>query len=220
MDLHKYAYTPKGASIVLSRGKELRKFQIFASSGWTGYPLINNTVQSSKSGGPVAAAWAVLHYMGNERYLEFARAKLSATRLIMQGIRNLQDLRVMGEPDMCLIAVTSDSDNIFHVIDELSLRGWYVQPVYAFDNAKEHLHITVNASNSGWVEAFLTDLTESVEKVKKLKPPEPLKVTLSGTVLPETMASINTTLNCMDPESRERVLIDFVDNVSGHKNAG
>jgi len=220
MDLHKYAYTPKGASIVLYRGKELRKYQLFASSRWTGYPLINNTVQSSKSGGPVAAAWAVLNYMGNERYLELARMKLSATRSILQGIRKIKDLRVMGEPEMCLIAVASDSLNIFHVIDEMGLRGWYVQPVYAFDNSKEHMHITVNASNTGWVEPFLTDLAESVKNAKELKPPDPSEVSLSGTVLPKRMAPINTALNLMNPESRERVLIDFVDKLFCHKNAG
>jgi hypothetical protein len=59
MDFHKYAYCPKGASVVLHRSKELRRFQMFATSDWTGYTIINPTIQSAKSGGPMAAAWAV-----------------------------------------------------------------------------------------------------------------------------------------------------------------
>ena len=61
MDLHKYAYTPKGASLVLYRNKDLRKHQLFACSHWIGYTIVNNAIQSSKSGGPMAAAWAVLN---------------------------------------------------------------------------------------------------------------------------------------------------------------
>jgi glutamate/tyrosine decarboxylase-like PLP-dependent enzyme len=37
MDLHKYAYSPKGASLVLYRNKDLRRYQIFACSKWIGY---------------------------------------------------------------------------------------------------------------------------------------------------------------------------------------
>jgi glutamate/tyrosine decarboxylase-like PLP-dependent enzyme len=55
MDLHKYAYSPKGASLVLYRNKDLRRYQIFACSNWIGYTIINNAVQSSKSGCPMAA---------------------------------------------------------------------------------------------------------------------------------------------------------------------
>ncbi|MEE4113263.1 MAG: aminotransferase class V-fold PLP-dependent enzyme, partial [Desulfobacteraceae bacterium] len=60
VDLHKYAYTPKGASLILYRNKALRRHQIYACSRWIGYTIVNNAVQSSKSGGPMAAAWAVL----------------------------------------------------------------------------------------------------------------------------------------------------------------
>jgi sphinganine-1-phosphate aldolase len=70
MDFHKYAFAAKGASVVLYRDKELRKYQIFTCANWSGYTMINATVQSSKSGGPLAAAWAVLHFIGDGGYLE------------------------------------------------------------------------------------------------------------------------------------------------------
>ena len=57
MDFHKYAFAAKGASVILHRSKELRRYQIYACSNWTGYTVINPTVQSTKSAGPVAAAW-------------------------------------------------------------------------------------------------------------------------------------------------------------------
>jgi len=73
MDLHKYAFAAKGASTILYRSKELRKYQMYACSNWTGYTVINPTVQSTKSAGPVAGAWAALHFIGDDGYLEIAR---------------------------------------------------------------------------------------------------------------------------------------------------
>ena len=70
MDLHKYAFAAKGASTVLYRNKELRKYQIYTCAQWTGYTIINPTVQSTKSAGPLAAAWAVLNFLGDDGYLE------------------------------------------------------------------------------------------------------------------------------------------------------
>ena len=96
MDLHKYAYTPEGASLVLYRNKALRKHQIFACSDWIGYTIVNNAVQSSKSGGPMAAAWAVLNYMGDDGYLEIARKKLSAVKKIAAGIEKIEGVRLLA----------------------------------------------------------------------------------------------------------------------------
>ena len=87
MDFHKYAFAAKGASTILYRTKELRKYQMYACANWTGYTVINPTVQSSKSVGPLAAAWAVLHFIGDDGYLEIARQVLDATRRIAAGHR-------------------------------------------------------------------------------------------------------------------------------------
>ena len=59
VDLHKYAYTPKGVSVLLHRTPALRRGHFFASANWPGYTMLNSTMQSTRSGGPLAAAWAV-----------------------------------------------------------------------------------------------------------------------------------------------------------------
>ncbi|MGD2125904.1 MAG: aspartate aminotransferase family protein [Desulfobacteraceae bacterium] len=238
MDLHKYAYTPKGASIILYRDRRLRRHQIFACSQWAGYTMVNNAVQSSKSGGPMAAAWAVLKFVGDEGYMELARRKLEATHKIVEGIQRMKDLRLLGKPDMCLVAFTSDTVNIFHIIDEMNERGWYIQPALAFGNSKEHIHMSINASNVGWVNDFLSDLEVCVEKAKHMSsghlsaaleeslssmdlseiPEETFSQMLSmagiqGTRLPKRMADINGVLNGLPPDFRERLLIEFVNDL-------
>ena len=72
VDLHKYAYTPKGVSILLHRDFALRRFHWFATSAWNGYPVVNPTLLSSRGGGAPAIAWAYLHKIGREGYRELA----------------------------------------------------------------------------------------------------------------------------------------------------
>ncbi|NED78732.1 aspartate aminotransferase family protein, partial [Streptomyces sp. SID11233] len=70
VDLHKYAYTPKGASLLLFRDAELRRHGWFAHADWPGYPVVNATLQGTKSAGPLAAAWAVTERIGTEGYTD------------------------------------------------------------------------------------------------------------------------------------------------------
>ena len=69
VDLHKYGYAPKGTSLLLHRSAaELRRPQFFALADWPGYTMLNSTMQSTKSGGPLAGAWAVVESLGDEGY--------------------------------------------------------------------------------------------------------------------------------------------------------
>jgi len=234
MDLHKYAYTPKGASIVLYKNKELRRHQIFACANWMGYTMINNTIQSTKSGGPLAAAWTTLQYIGEEKYLEFAKLTLEATEKVESFINQHPELKLIAHSQMTLVAFTSDTVNIFHIIDEMNLKGWYIQPALAFQNAKESIHLSINLANVFHMDAFLEDLKIAIEDAKKLpngiliekaqqifaetgsmelneevigKLIEAAGVNENG--MPERMAPINEVMNMLPPEMREELLIEF-----------
>jgi sphinganine-1-phosphate aldolase len=239
MDLHKYAYCPKGASLVLYRNRELRKSQIFAFSRWTGYTMVNMAIQSSKSGGPMAAAWAVLNYVGDAGYLEIARKKLAATRKIIAGIAAIPQLKLLSKPHMCLVAFTSETIDVFKLIDEINNRGWYVQPALSYANSPANIHLSINTNNVGREEAFLKDLRECV-KITTAAPPraeglnqlaaelsaldastmtddqfaELLEMAgIGGDALPKQMADINTLLNGLPAEFRERLLLEYVNQL-------
>lgn len=238
VDLHKYAYTPKGASLILYRNKELRRHQIYACSHWIGYTIVNNAVQSSRSGGPMAAAWAVLNYMGDDGYLEIAKKKLATVKKITDGIGRIDGLRLLARPDMCLISFTSDEVNVFHIIDEMNRRGWYIQPSLSFDNSPAHIHLSVSASNVGWEEELLNNLAECVIIARSLPDGELtglIKGSLEGVDLsavsdkeimemmaaagvsegglPSRMADINGALDALPAQVRERVLTAFVNDM-------
>ncbi|MFI5867782.1 pyridoxal phosphate-dependent decarboxylase family protein [Streptomyces sp. NPDC051546] len=107
VDLHKYGYADKGASVVLYRDAELRRYQYFAHAGWPGYPVVNPTVQGTKSGGLLAQAWAVLQYVGEDGYTALAARVAEASDRLLAGLRGIDGLRVLGEPAAGLVAFTT-----------------------------------------------------------------------------------------------------------------
>jgi len=166
MDYHKYALCPKGASVVLYRDEALRRFQYFACSSWTGYTMVNPTFQSSKSGGPLAAAWAVLHFVGDAGYLELARGLLATKDAIVAGVRAIDGLELMGEPEMSLVGFTSKSLPVFAIADAMKERGWLVQAQLAYGPSPANLHVSIQPSNVRWTEEFLRDLAACVAEVR------------------------------------------------------
>ena len=236
-DMHKYGYAPKNASVVMYRSKELRKHQIYSCRHTTIYALINPTILSTKSGGPMAASWATLNFLGEDGYAGIVKAAMDATERLLEGISAMPDLRILGKPDMCMFSMASDTVNVFQVADEMRDRGWYVQPQFSTDLSPPNLHITVNHSSVALVDEFLDVLRESVDAVKKsgvtLDPtviksqldqmlgnltPEGLQQILamagiSGSKLPEHMALINTIMDNMPDAVVEELLTGYINDL-------
>lgn len=175
VDLHKYAFCPKGASVVLYNDPALREAQIFACAGWTGYTVVNPTVQSSKSGGPLAAAWATLQAIGDAGYAARAAALSDATRALIAGVAATPGLRLLGQPSFCMAAVegvplTSGGApvSVFHVADEMKQLGWYLQPQLGFGPSPANLHFSLNPGNTATVGPMLLDLQTAVQRAAKL----------------------------------------------------
>ena len=120
--------------------------------------MINPTVMSTKSGGPIASAWATMYYLGQEGYLRIAEATLDGARRLLAGLDAIPELRVMGRPDANLMAVTSDEVDVFHVADEMRTRGWYVQPQLGYGRHRENLHFSVGPHNAIDVQMKLSQL--------------------------------------------------------------
>ena len=232
MDLHKYAYCPKGASTVVYKNAALRELQIFTCSSWSGYTIVNQTIQSSKSGGPVAAAWAVLNHLGDDGYLELARAKHDATKSLIEGVEKIEGLRVLGKPAMNLIAIAADDADVFQICDEMKDLGWVLQPQLRYESSPESIHLSINPANARWVDDLVKDLAACVDKCRGVKSEvdigpmlEGLDIDaldddafsgllsmagIQGVALPEKMAEVNGLLNSLPPKVADRLLTRFI----------
>ena len=243
-DLHKYAYTPKGASLLLHRTPELRKSQFFASADWPGYTMLNATTQSTKSGGPLAAAYAVVNYIGRDGYLELTRKTLDGVARLVTGIEGQAHLRLVVRPESTLATLTCDETcDVFTISDEMLTRGWFVQPQMRFRDMDASLHLTVCAATADRVDEFLVALGESVRAAVASGPitvapelaaaaqaidPATLDddafdglLQLAGlggeggeVTAPKQMAPVNALLDVAPPALREALLIAFLDRLS------
>ncbi len=228
VDLHKYAYCPKGTSVLLHANADLRRSQYFASAAWPGYTMLNSTMQSTRSGGPIAAAWAVLRHVGDEGYLALAEKTLAAVRELRTGIEDL-GLEILGDPISTLLALSSSDKDLFAVADQMRTRGWYVQPQFAFQNSPTNLHLTITAANRGNEQQFLTDLKDSLAAAAPVEidralldglTPETLTseqfdALLATVDLSQGMSAVNALLEAAPAALRERLLIEFLGRMYG-----
>ncbi len=168
VDLHKYGYTAKGASVVLYRDRALRRHQTFVTENWLGGAYGSASILGTRSGGPIAAAWAVLQHLGLEGYLRLTAAARLATEELVLGLRALPEIRILAEPDATLVAFACDGAgpkaalDAWAVGDALWRRGWVVDQ----QKPPPSLHCTVNAVHHDKVSIFLEALRAALGEVR------------------------------------------------------
>jgi glutamate/tyrosine decarboxylase-like PLP-dependent enzyme len=180
VDLHKYAYAPKGVSVLLHRSDDLRAPQYFAYAGWPGYTVVNPTITSTRSGGPIAAAYATLRHLGDSGYLRLASLTWQAVRTLAGAISTVDGLRLVAEPESTVVSFTSSDEglDLFVLADELASRGWHTQPQLALppgsaaapEGLARSIHMTVTASVAGQLRSFEADLTAAVSAARAQGP--------------------------------------------------
>jgi glutamate/tyrosine decarboxylase-like PLP-dependent enzyme len=234
-DLHKYGYAHKGASVILFADADLRRGSYYASARWPGYTLVNTTVQSSRSGGPLAGAWAVMRHLGRDGYLELARRALEATRRVRAGVDAIPELRVVGEPDanvMALAAADESRLDVFVVSDLLRAERWFLTPQLSFGPSPRNLNLTVDSGGLDGADGLVAALGEAVGEALRRGPLDldpalvdeirgldarTLDAAGFGALLERTGVSIesgfavvNNLLDAASPEVREAIVLGFL----------
>ncbi|MEM1323130.1 MAG: aminotransferase class V-fold PLP-dependent enzyme [Bacteroidota bacterium] len=163
-DIHKYGYAAKGASVVLYRSAALRKLQFYVYTQWAGGIYGSPTMTGTRPGGAIAAAWAALRFIGMEGYLQKAEAAMQCAQRIRKGIEGIPGLKVLGQPDMTILAVSSDQLDVYEVGDEMGLMGWSIDR----QQLPPSLHLTITPAHVNLVEEFLGDLSAAAAKARKM----------------------------------------------------
>jgi sphinganine-1-phosphate aldolase len=159
-DIHKYGYAAKGASVVLYRNKALRKGQFFIKTDWTGGIYGSPSFAGTRPGGAIAAAWAVLHYVGMEGYLKIAERAYQTTKVMQDGVKMIDGLQVLGDPEATLFAIASDKYDIHSVADEMNKLGWH----FNIQQLPPSLHVFVTDIHAGKEQELVSDLQKAVKK--------------------------------------------------------
>lgn len=162
-DLHKYGYAAKGVSAILYRNETYRKHQYFAYSDWPGGLFVSPTATGTRPGGAIASAWAVMNFIGMEGYIHLAKKTMDITKQLLDGIRKIKELKILGEPDASVFTIASDDVNVYAIADRMEQLGWHMDR----QQFPACLHFMVTPAHEHIVEPFLSDLNQAVKDVKE-----------------------------------------------------
>ena len=164
VDLHKFGYTSKGASVIMYADKRLRSYQGFFTDQWLGGVYASSGMLGTKSGGAIAAAWAVMHFLGDDGYLGLTQSARVATEKLGHHISGHPHLSLLAQPDALLLSFIANDPqrlNVYAVADEMWKRGWYIDR----QEPPQSLHCTVNAVHESVIDAMLIDLDACILSV-------------------------------------------------------
>jgi glutamate/tyrosine decarboxylase-like PLP-dependent enzyme len=162
-DVHKYGYGPKGSSTILYRRDKLWKHQFSVYTDWSGGVYISPTMRGTRPGGDIAAAWAAMKSLGLNGYMNLAKIVMDATKKLMNGIKEIPELYILGKPVMSVLSFASEKINIFQLGDVLDEKGWHLDRIQ-FPSA---LHMIVNPYHANVIDLFLRDLRDAINHVIK-----------------------------------------------------
>jgi glutamate/tyrosine decarboxylase-like PLP-dependent enzyme len=161
-DLHKYGYAAKGASTILYRDEAAFSNQLYTFTDWPRGRYATNTLVGTRPGGAIAAAWAVMNYLGEEGYLRVTERVLATRRAIEEGVTRL-GLQVWGRPELSILGFGSTKLDIFAVAEQMETRGWYVGKLLD----PPGIHLMLNLTHEPIVPEYLADLEVSVDAVRQ-----------------------------------------------------
>jgi sphinganine-1-phosphate aldolase len=187
-DLHKFGYAPKGASVLLHRGRDRQRTQYFATTRWPGYPVVNPTILGSKSAGSLAASWAIIHALGIDGFERLAASCERSTGALVATISGIEGLRVVGFPVGPLIAVTTDQAmpaekrvDPHHWADQMRSKGWLLQlqpSIEQTDGTRlpRTTHLTITPVTESVLPELTAALVLAAEEVRGVAPITPADV--------------------------------------------
>jgi sphinganine-1-phosphate aldolase len=171
-DLHKYGYTAVGSSVLLYRNADVHKYQGFQFDGWRSGTWLNPAMLGSRPGGAVAAAWAVMKFLGASGYLELTRRVTATADRLRQGIHAIPGLTIQGKPEMSVFTYVSSDRDIGSIVESMRAKGWFVRP----SSSPPSIHVVVTPMHERVADEYLGDLkaatlvaakTQSVQLVQR-----------------------------------------------------
>src|SRR5665213_186956 len=161
-DLHKYGYESKRVSVILYADADLARLQPFITANWLGGLYGSPSMAGTRPGGPIAAGWAVLHYLGQGGYLRLAADAHAAAASLRRTIDATPGIAVRGAPDATVMAFGDDGSgavDTFALGDALTERGgWF----FDRQTPPDSLHATVHAGHAAVIDELCADLAAVV----------------------------------------------------------
>ena len=157
-DVHKYGYTTKGASVVLHRDSDWFGHQFFVYDQWGSGLYGSPGVAGAKPAAPIATAWAVMRSLGHDGYVQIMRGLMETVAKVRATIDGLEGVELVGDPIGPVLAMRSETVDLYAVGDVLDDRGWHVNR----NTDPRGLHLMLSPAHASVVDALVSDLADAV----------------------------------------------------------
>ncbi|MGZ4710557.1 MAG: aspartate aminotransferase family protein, partial [Acidimicrobiales bacterium] len=160
--IHKYGYTPKGASVILHRDPDWRDLQWFLYDAWPSGIYGSPAVAGARPAAPVAIAWATMQHLGRSGYRSIARTLLDATDTVRSGIEAIDGLDLVGDPvgPVMAIEATDPALDIFAIGDDVDSNGWFTNR----NTTPLSLHVMLSPAHAPLAEQLVADIAAATER--------------------------------------------------------
>ncbi|MEM2535260.1 MAG: hypothetical protein QXD12_05580, partial [Candidatus Nezhaarchaeales archaeon] len=146
------------------RNPELKKYSMFVDVSSPGYVFVNQAVLSSRPEGPLAAAFAVIKYLGVEGYKKLAKKVLYARNSIYQGMKKL-GFESIGRVESSVMALYNANIDLISFVSNMRKLGWHLSlqrglREYAIP---DNIHLVISPIHANVVNDFLNDVVKALE---------------------------------------------------------
>ena len=161
-DLHKYGYAPKPCSTILWRSQAEQAHHYVPVTEWACGLYLSQSFIGSRPLGPVAGAWALMHYWGREGYRDNAQQVLDLKTQLQAACAEIEGLRSWPTHGP-LMMISSDEFNIQLVVGGMEQRGWRLLGV----TTPPAIHLTLDVMSEQGRRLFIKDLTEVARDIRE-----------------------------------------------------
>jgi len=161
-DHHKYGLAPKGVSVVMFKNKIFRSHCMYALTSWSGGIYATPGLGGSRGGAASAGAWIAMCYFGYAGYKERAEAVFRAQEKFVAAIKQIPELRLIGEPKLGTVAIASNTKkiNIYSIHDLMLKKGWHLNAT----QKPSAMQFLFNYCNIQFVDNLIKDMKECLNK--------------------------------------------------------
>ena len=107
---------------------------------------------------PIATAWAALTYLGEEGYVEIMRDLMATTAEVRAGIEAIDGIEVVGDPIGPVLAIRSDTIDLYAVGDVMDDKGWNLNR----NTDPRGLHLMLSPAHGAVAGQLVADLKDAV----------------------------------------------------------
>ena len=160
-DLHKYGYAPKPVSTILWRSQEELSYHLTWITEWACGLYLSQGFVGSRTLGPIAGIWALMHYWGREGYVNNAKRILHVKSSIIEKCREIEGIRTWHTHGP-LLMIASDEFDIQLLVGGMESRGWCFLGV----QNPPAIHLTLDVLAEESLQKLLKDFTEVTADIR------------------------------------------------------